>query len=56
MPNSNKKLRLDALARDQHFINFPKNQGMTESQLKEYVEVFTEKLIHQQKVKFRKKI
>lgn len=49
MPNANKKLRLDALAREQQFVKIPKGTVLSEEKMKDYVEAFTDKLIHQQK-------
>jgi hypothetical protein len=49
MPNANKHLRLDALAREQKFVDVPYEDRLNEGKMKKYVEDFTEKLIHQQK-------
>lgn len=49
MPNVNKKLRMDALAREQKFVDVPQAERLTEERIQKYVELFTEKLIHQQK-------
>lgn len=49
MPNTNKKLRLDALAREQQFVPIPKEERLSDEKMKLYVEAFTDKLIHQQK-------
>lgn len=40
---------MDALSREQRFIDVPKTEQMDEGRMKQYVEVFTDKLIHQQK-------
>jgi hypothetical protein len=49
MPNTNKKLRLSALAREQKFVDLPEGANFSEHELKDYIESFTNKLIHQQK-------
>uniref|UniRef100_A0A7S3KU66 Uncharacterized protein n=1 Tax=Euplotes crassus TaxID=5936 RepID=A0A7S3KU66_EUPCR len=43
------KLRMDALSREQRFVDVPKAERMDEGRIKQYVELFTDKLIHQQK-------
>jgi hypothetical protein len=49
MPTANKKLRLDALAREQRFVDIPYGDNLSEYGMKNYIESFTTKLIHQQK-------
>ena len=50
MPNVNKRLRLQALSREQKFIDpqLMEKRLITDQQIKNYAEVFTERLIHRQ--------
>jgi hypothetical protein len=49
MPTRNKRLRLNALEREQHFVDVPYAERLDEDRMKKYVEEFTHELIHKQK-------
>jgi len=49
MPSANKRLRLSVLGREQQFVSVPTKELTSEERTKQYVEEFTNKMIHKQK-------